>query len=130
MLFRSIAELSKKLETGKEDTIPEESEAEQEDKSNGTDSCVDEDGEEEEDEVNGLYDENSLAFERDLDKVSYDQEVLLKIELFDELQKEVSEAKNHNDQLQVIIANRDRELVESSEAIRQEIYSLFKAILG
>ena len=54
--------------TGKNDIIPEESEFEevdenQSEKSYVTDSCL-----EEEQEDVGPYDENSLKFERDLDK--------------------------------------------------------------
>ena len=65
-LHSVIAELSRKLDIGKDDVIPEESEVEEcddDDKSYVTDSCL-----EEEQENVGSYDENSLAFERDLDK--------------------------------------------------------------
>merc|ERR1719266_359316 len=127
-LHSVIAELSRKLDIGKNDIIPEESEFEevdenQSEKSYVTDSCL-----EEEQEDVGPYDENSLKFERDLDKhpeedevISYDDEnkdVLYKIELFDELQNEVAETRTDNERLQQVISDRDDELAESAEAIR------------
>jgi len=127
-LHSVIAELSRKLDIGKNDIIPEESEFEevdenQSEKSYVTDSCL-----EEEQEDVGPYDENSLKFERDLDKhpeedevISYDDEnkdVLYKIELFDELQNEVAETRTDNERLQQVICDRDDELAQSSEAIR------------
>lgn len=124
-LHSVIAELSRKLDVGKNDVIPEESEVEE---SYVTDSCLEE---EEEDEVHDeAFDENSLAFERDLDKVSssstYDHQehvikddIMYKIELFDELQNEMAETKSHNDRLQQILTDRDRELSVSSAAIKQ-----------
>ena len=60
-LHSVIAELSRKLETGKDDVIPEESEVDE-----TLDSCIEE--EEELEQSQAAYDENSLAFERDLDK--------------------------------------------------------------
>lgn len=124
-LHSVIAELSRKLDHGKNDVIPEESEVE-DDKSYVTDSCLEEEDEEEvHDEA---FDENSLAFERDLDKVSsstYDHqdvvkdEFMYKIELFDELQNEMAETKSANEKLQQILTDRDRELSVSSAAIKQ-----------
>ena len=124
-LHSVIAELSRKLDTGKDDVIPEESEVEE---AYATDSCLEED----EDDHRGAYDENSLAFERDLavvpvqDNISScsgeeecKDEVLYKIELFDELQSEVAETRRDNERLQDVLVDRDRELVQSSEAIRK-----------
>ena len=53
--------------------------------------------------------------------ISYDEnkDVLYKIELFDELQNEVAETRTDNERLQQVIADRDEELADSSEAIRR-----------
>ena len=72
---------------------------------------------------------NSNGAETEEDRLSYaevddenfcqNKEALYKIELFDELQDEVAETKSDNERLQQILADRDRELIESSEAIRR-----------
>lgn len=108
-LHSVIAELSRKLHSGREDMIPEESE------SCVTDSCIEEEDEEEEDEDKKFLDENSVAFERDM--ASNDND--LDEDFIEELQTEVAEAKSDNARLRQVVALRDRELLESDEAIRR-----------
>lgn len=138
-LHSVIAELSRKLDTGRDDVILEESEAD-ENQSYVTDSCLEEEDEDNED-VNTPYDEDSLAFERDLvnhvrtisekqedlssleDQAAspavFDKNILYKIELFDELQHEVVETRSDNERLRQVIADRDLELIKSGEDIHE-----------
>ena len=112
-LHSVIAEMSRKLDNAK-DVIVEESEV--------TDSCIEEEDYEEDresdqsdrsDRENDQNYENS--FERDLEE--HNRHVLYKIEMFDELQKEMIETKAENDRLQSQIANRDREIDHSTHQI-------------
>ncbi len=135
-LHSVIAELSKKLEVDRGDTIPEESEC------YATDSCLEE---EEETENEGKsnqfiekfplstfltstkhlpkkeifffpdneapYDHDSLAFEKSFQDQEY------KIELFDELQAEVVETRGDNERLRQALQDKDKDLNESKDAI-------------
>ncbi len=93
------------MDCGKEDVIIEESECD--DKSYIEDSCIEEEDEEDfkEEENHGSYDENSLAFERAFD----DTELI---------HKQMLEAKNEHEKLRQIVHEKDKELSESSEAIK------------
>ena len=129
-LHSVIAELSRKLESGKDDIIPEESEIEEGAESYATDSCLEDNEDELDDDEQEVieedpeipYDHDSLAFERDLEKDEHlyvDKSTLYKIELFDELQSEVAETRHENERLRQTICDRDRDLEESDRAIIQ-----------
>ena len=107
-LHSVIAEMSRKLDNAK-DVIVEESEV--------TDSCIEEEGSEidRESDHSALSDrENEIyenSFERDLEDHSY------KIEMFDELQREMIETRAQNDRLRSQISDRDREIDHSAHQI-------------
>ena len=110
-LHSVIAEMSRKLDNAK-DVIVEESEV--------TDSCIEEESENDdlehsdENEVNDDYD--SLNFERDLEE--HNRDVLYKIEMFDELQKEMTDTRAQNQKLEQVLVHRDHEIKESAKEIK------------
>ena len=114
-LHSVIAEMSRKLDNAK-DVIVEESEV--------TDSCIEEESEEVEEDELEHSDENedrnddydSLNFERDLEE--HNRDVLYKIEMFDELQKEMTDARVQNQKLEQVLVNRDHEIKESAKEIK------------
>ena len=112
-LHSVIAEMSRKLDNAK-DVIVEESEV--------TDSCIEEEDEEveeeedENDEDQNDEDYDSLNFERDLEE--HNRDVLYKIEMFDELQKEMTDTRVQNEKLQQVLVHRDHEIKESAKEIK------------
>ena len=114
-LHSVIAEMSRKLDNAK-DVIVEESEV--------TDSCIEEESEEVEEDELEHSDENedrnddydSLNFERDLEE--HNRDVLYKIEMFDELQKEMTDTRVQNQKLEQVLVNRDHEIKESAKEIK------------
>ena len=114
-LHSVIAEMSRKLDNAK-DVIVEESEV--------TDSCIEEESEEVEEDELEHSDENedrnddydSLNFERDLEE--HNRDVLYKIEMFDELQKEMTDTRVQNQKLEQVLVHRDHEIKESAKEIR------------
>ena len=114
-LHSVIAEMSRKLDNAK-DVIVEESEV--------TDSCIEEESEEVEEDELEHSDENedrnddydSLNFERDLEE--HNRDVLYKIEMFDELQKEMTDTRVQNQKLEQVLVHRDHEIKESAKEIK------------